>query len=143
MSKTIALRADFDALPIDEKNDVDYRSKNEGVMHACGHDVHTACMLGALRILNATKNSWKGTIKFIFQPAEERLPGGANQMIKEGVLQNPNVQNVLAQHVLPDLEVGKVGFRHGTYMASTDEIYITVNGIGGHAAIPDLSLIHI
>jgi len=137
LSKTIALRADFDALPINEENDVDYRSMNEGVMHACGHDAHTACMLGALRILNATKKSWKGTIKFIFQPAEERLPGGANQMIKEGVLQNPNVQNVLAQHVLPELEVGKVGFRCGTYMASTDEIYITVNGIGGHAAIPD------
>ena len=137
LSKTIALRADFDALPINEENEVDYRSRNEGVMHACGHDAHTACMLGALRILNATKKSWKGTIKFIFQPAEERLPGGANQMIKEGVLQNPNVQNILAQHVLPDLEVGKVGFRCGTYMASTDEIYITVNGIGGHAAIPD------
>ena len=135
-SRVIALRADFDALPILEENDVEYKSKNEGIMHACGHDTHTASMLGALKILHTTKDHWRGTIKFIFQPAEERLPGGAKQMIEEGVLENPNVQHVIAQHVLPELEVGKVGFRCGTYMASTDELYFTISGKGGHAAIP-------
>ena len=135
-SRVIALRADFDALPILEENDVEYKSKNEGIMHACGHDAHTASMLGALKILHQTKDNWRGTIKFIFQPAEERLPGGAKQMIEEGVLENPNVQHVIAQHVLPELEVGKVGFRCGTYMASTDELYVTISGKGGHAAIP-------
>ena len=135
-SRVIALRADFDALPILEENDVEYKSKNEGIMHACGHDAHTASMLGTLKILHKTKDHWRGTIKFIFQPAEERLPGGAKQMIEEGVLENPNVQHVIAQHVLPELEVGKVGFRCGTYMASTDELYVTISGKGGHAAIP-------
>ena len=135
-SRVLALRADFDALPIKEENDVIYKSRNEGVMHACGHDAHTSCLLGAIKILNATKDLWEGTIKCIFQPAEERLPGGAKQMINDGVLENPLVQNIIAQHVLPDLEVGKVGFRPGIYMASTDEIYISVIGKGGHAAIP-------
>lgn len=135
-SRVLALRADFDALPIKEENDVIYKSRNEGVMHACGHDAHTSCLLGAIKILNATKDLWEGTIKCIFQPAEERLPGGAKQMIKDGVLENPSVQNIIAQHVLPDLEAGKVGFRTGIYMASTDEIYISVIGKGGHAAIP-------
>ena len=136
-SKCVALRADFDALPIIEENEISYCSKNIGVMHACGHDTHTASMLGALKILDDTKESWNGTIKFIFQPAEERLPGGAKQMIAEGVLENPSVDNIIAQHVLPELEVGKVGFRPGIYMASTDEIYIRIKGVGGHAALPD------
>ena len=119
--KTIALRADFDALPINEKNDVEYRSQNQGVMHACGHDAHTASLLGVIKILFTLRKKWKGSVKFIFQPAEEQYPGGAKQMIKEGVLENPAVQKMLGQHVFPDLEVGKVGFCKGRYMASGDE----------------------
>jgi len=135
--KTIALRADFDALPIVEENEVDYCSINNGVMHACGHDAHTASLLGTINILNTFKKEWEGSIKFIFQPAEEMLPGGAQQMIKEGVLENPYVEKMLGQHVFPDLEVGKVGFRPGKYMASTDELHITIKGKGGHAALPE------
>ena len=136
-SKTLALRADFDALPITEENNIDYCSVNKGVMHACGHDAHTASLLGVVKILNALKQQWEGSIKFIFQPAEEMLPGGAQQMIKEGVLENPKVEKMLGQHVFPDLEVGKVGFRPGKYMASTDELHITIKGKGGHAALPE------
>ena len=135
-SKTLALRADFDALPITEENNIDYCSVNKGVMHACGHDAHTASLLGVVKILNALKQEWEGSIKFIFQPAEEMLPGGAQQMIKEGVLENPKVEKMLGQHVFPDLEVGKVGFRLGKYMASTDELHISIKGKGGHAALP-------
>jgi amidohydrolase len=136
-SKTIALRADFDALPIIEDNEVDYCSVNNGVMHACGHDAHTASLLGVINILDTLSKEWEGSIKFIFQPAEEMLPGGAQQMIKEGVLENPRVEKILGQHVFPDLEVGKVGFRPGKYMASTDELHITIKGKGGHAALPE------
>jgi len=136
-SKTIALRADFDALPIIEDNEVDYCSVNNGVMHACGHDAHTAFLLGAINILNTLRKEWEGSIKFIFQPAEEMLPGGAQQMIIEGVLENPKVEKMLGQHVFPDLEAGKVGFRPGKYMASTDELHITIKGKGGHAALPE------
>jgi amidohydrolase len=135
-SKTLALRADFDALPITEENEVDYCSVNKGVMHACGHDAHTASLLGVVKILNNLKQEWEGSVKFIFQPAEEMLPGGAQQMIKEGVLENPKVEKMIGQHVFPDLEVGKVGFRPGKYMASTDELHITIKGKGGHAALP-------
>ena len=135
-SKTLALRADFDALPITEESEIDYCSVNKGVMHACGHDAHTASLLGVVKILNNLKQEWEGSVKFIFQPAEEMLPGGAQQMIKEGVLENPKVEKMLGQHVFPDLEVGKVGFRPGKYMASTDELHICVKGIGGHAALP-------
>lgn len=135
--KTLALRADFDALPIQEDNDVSYCSQNDEVMHACGHDAHTASLLGTLKILNELKTDWEGTLKFIFQPAEEMLPGGAQQMIKEGVLENPKVDIIIGQHVFPDLEVGKVGFRPAKYMASTDELHITVKGKGGHAALPE------
>ena len=135
-SKVIALRGDIDALPILEKNEVEYKSQNEGKMHACGHDVHTTSLLGAVRILHELREEFEGTIRCIFQPGEERLPGGASIMIKEGVLKNPNVESILGQHVMPLMEVGKVGFRPGLYMASADEIYIRVMGKGGHGAHP-------
>ena len=138
--KTIALRADLDALPIIEKNDVPYKSQNEGVMHACGHDVHTTCLLGAAYILNQNKDKIKGKIKLIFQPGEEKLPGGASLLIKEGVLGNPKVDMIVGQHVMPLIDVGSVGFREGLYMASTDEIYLTIKGKGGHGAMPHLGI---
>lgn len=134
--KTIALRADMDALPIQEENQVDYASSNPGVMHACGHDVHTSSLLGTAYILNQLKNQFSGRVKLIFQPAEEQLPGGASLMIKAGVLKNPEPQVILGQHVHPPLEAGKVGFRPGTYMASSDELFLTVKGKGGHGAMP-------
>lgn len=133
--KTLLLRADIDALPIEEKNDVPYKSQNIGVMHACGHDVHTASVLGSAIILNQLKNHFEGTVKIMFQPGEEVLPGGASLMINEGVLMNPTVDVAIAQHVFPSMEVGKVGFRSGMYMASTDELHITIYGKGGHAAM--------
>jgi amidohydrolase len=126
----------MDALPINETNNVEYKSKKNGVMHACGHDVHSASLLGAAKILNELKNDFEGSVKLIFQPGEEKLPGGASLMIKEGVLENPRPQSIFGQHVFPGMEVGKVGFRNGMYMASTDEIYVTVKGKGGHAAMP-------
>ena len=135
-SKVIALRGDIDALPIFEKNEVEYKSQNEGKMHACGHDVHTASLLGAVRILHELREEFEGTIRCIFQPGEERLPGGASIMIREGVLKNPNVESIIGQHVMPLMDVGKVGFRPGLYMASADEIYIRVIGKGGHGAHP-------
>lgn len=134
-SKTFLLRADLDALPIEEKNEVDYKSQNTGVMHACGHDAHTASVLGTAIILNQLKHELEGTVKIMFQPGEEVLPGGSSLMIKEGVLQNPKVNVALAQHVFPSMEVGKVGFKEGMYMASTDELHITIMGKGGHAAM--------
>lgn len=132
----IAFRADFDALPILEKNEVPYKSKNEGVMHACGHDVHTACLLAAAKILNETKANWHGSVKLIFQPGEEKDPGGASIMIAQDVLKNPKVNAIFALHVYPHLPTGTMGTRAGTYMASADEVYITVKGKGGHAAMP-------
>lgn len=138
--KVIALRGDIDALPIQEENEVDYRSKNAGVMHACGHDVHTASLLGVIKILSELTDKFEGTIKCIFQPGEEKLPGGASLMIQEGVLKNPSPVAIFGQHVYPQLIAGKVGFRKGMYMASTDELYLTVIGKGGHAALPHLNI---
>lgn len=135
--KVIALRADMDALPIFEQNDIDYKSQNEGVMHACGHDVHTSSMLGCAKILSEVKDGFEGTVKFIFQPGEEKLPGGASLMIKEGVLENPSPQAITGQHVMPFIDAGKVGFRPGMYMASADEVYLKIKGKGGHAAMPE------
>ena len=130
----------MDALPIKEQNEVEYKSINEGVMHACGHDVHTAILLGTAIVINKLSQKLDGTIKFIFQPAEEKLPGGASLMIKEGVLDNPKVDQIIALHVFPEMEVGNLGFRSGQYMAACDELEITVNGIGGHAALPDKTI---
>ncbi len=134
--RCVALRADMDALPIQEENETAYRSKNNGVMHACGHDVHTSCLLGAAHILNDLRNEWEGTVKLIFQPGEEKNPGGASLMIKDGVLENPKPAAILALHVYPQQPSGTVGLRAGHYMASADEIYITIEGKGGHAALP-------
>ena len=139
-SSVIALRADMDALPIQELNTVSYRSTAEGVMHACGHDVHTSSLLGTAEILSRLKNDFGGTIKLIFQPGEEKVPGGASMMIKDGALLNPRPDAILGQHVLPQLECGKVGFRPGKYMASADELYVTVKGKGGHGAMPNIAI---
>ena len=137
--KIIALRADMDALPIKEENEVAYKSTIEGVMHACGHDVHTTCLLGAAKILSELKNEWEGTVKLIFQPGEEKNPGGASLMIADGALENPKPQSIFALHVHPGLPLGKLSFRPGMSMASADEIYITIKGKGGHAAAPHLT----
>ncbi len=135
--RVVALRADMDALPISEANEVSYKSVNEGVMHACGHDVHMACLIGAVRILNSLKEKLPYSIRIIFQPGEEKLPGGASMMIREGVLESPIPAAILGQHVFPSLAAGKVGIRSGLYMASADEIFITVYGKGGHGAMPN------
>jgi amidohydrolase len=135
--QVIALRADMDALPILEQNNLPYKSTNHGIMHACGHDVHTSSLLGAARILHEIRDDLQGTVKLIFQPGEEKIPGGASLMIKDGVLERPRPDHILGQHVMSQLPAGKVGFKPGMYMASADEIYIKVIGKGGHGAMPD------
>ena len=132
----IALRADLDALPIDEENSADYCSVNSGVMHACGHDVHTAILLGAAKIIHEFRNELEQPVKLVFQPGEEQNPGGASLMIKAGVLDNPKVKEMYGLHVFPEMEVGKLGFRKGLYMASSDEIHVEIHGKGGHGAQP-------
>ena len=134
--RVIALRADMDALPIMEENEVDYKSKNEGVMHACGHDVHTTILLGAAKILWSLRDEFEGTIKLLFQPGEEKNPGGASYMIRDGALQNPVPQGIIGLHVHPGLPFGKLSFRKGRVMASADELYISIKSSGGHAATP-------
>jgi amidohydrolase len=134
--RMIALRADMDALPIQEENDVSYRSLNSGVMHACGHDVHMASLLGVARVLNQIKDEFEGTVMLIFQPSEERLPGGAKLMMEQGIFDDRKPDIMIAQHVFPSLDAGFVGFKPGVYMASTDELYVTIKGKGGHGAIP-------
>lgn len=138
--KTVALRADMDALPIVETNNISYKSTNEGVMHACGHDVHTSSLIGTAKILSSLKNEFEGTVKLLFQPGEEKNPGGASYMIRDGALENPRPASIIGQHVFPLLPVGKIGFREGMYMASADEIYLRVIGKGGHGASPDLAI---
>jgi len=132
----VVLRAEMDALPVEEANETEYRSVQPGIMHACGHDVHMACLLGAIRILAMRKQDFTGTVRFLFQPGEELLPGGAEQVLKSGLLDRPEPDFILAQHVYPELPAGHFGFRAGPYMASTDEVYIEVRGTGGHAALP-------
>jgi amidohydrolase len=139
-ARVVALRADMDALPILEKNEVPYKSTRPGVMHACGHDVHSASLLGASWILNQLKDQFEGSIKLIFQPGEEKIPGGASLLIKEGVLENPAPASIVGQHVMPLLPAGKIGFREGLYMASADEIYLTIHGKGGHGAMPQYAV---
>ena len=138
-SRIIALRADMDALPIQEENDVDYKSQNPGVMHACGHDVHTSILLGAAKILHELQSEWEGTIKLLFQPGEERNPGGASYMIRDGALENPKPKGIFGLHVHPGMDLGKLSFRKGRVMASADEIFITIRSKGGHAAAPHLT----
>jgi len=139
-SRLVALRADMDALPIVEQNDVEYKSKREGVMHACGHDVHTSSLLGAAIILNELRDQFEGTIQLVFQPAEEVLPGGASLMLKDGVFAKRKPQAIFGQHVYPELPAGKIGLKPGVYMASADELYVTVKGRGGHGAKPDRNI---
>ena len=139
-SRVFAIRADIDALPILEENNVPYKSTKKGIMHACGHDVHTTCLLGAAKILTDLKNEWEGTVKLIFQPGEEKNPGGASYMIEEGVLENPKPSGIVAMHVHTGMPVGKTSFRSGKVMASADELYFTIKGKGGHAASPHLCI---
>ncbi|MGC4057463.1 MAG: M20 family metallopeptidase [Chitinophagaceae bacterium] len=135
-SRCLAIRAELDALPIKELNEVSYTSVNDGIMHACGHDVHTACLLGVAQVMHELRDQFSGTLKLIFQPGEEMHPGGGSLMIEAGVLENPKIDAILALHVYPHLPAGVVGFRSGQYMASTDEIHIKITGKGGHAALP-------
>ncbi|UOF94291.1 MAG: amidohydrolase [Bacteroides sp.] len=139
-NKNILLRADMDALPINELNNVKYKSQNNGIMHACGHDVHVASLLTTLKIINNLKDNFSGTVRFVFQPGEEKYPGGASKIVKSAIFKKTKFDYVLGQHVFPFLDAGSVGFKLGKYMASSDEIYITIKGVGGHAATPHLNI---
>lgn len=138
--KCVALRADIDALPIQERTGLPFSSKNTGIMHACGHDSHSAMLYGAALILNDLKKELKGSVKLIFQPAEEKNPGGASVLIKNGVLNNPKVDAIFGQHILPGKPAGMVGFYPGVMMASQDELYITIKGKSGHGAKPQTTI---
>lgn len=139
-SKCVALRADMDALPIKEMTDLPFASKNEGVMHACGHDIHMASLLGTIKILNEMKEHFSGRVMFIFQPSEEEYPGGAVSMLKAGIFNEIKPSSIMAFHCTPEMECGHVALKEGKLMASTDEIYITVKGKGGHGATPHLDI---
>ena len=134
--RRLAIRSDMDALPITEQSGVEFESVNPGIMHACGHDIHMTSLLGAIRILDQIKERFTGELMFIFQPGEEKVPGGAKLMLEEGIFKGRTPDMIIAQHVLPDMDAGHVGFKSGVYMASSDEIYITVHGKGGHGALP-------
>ena len=134
--RTIALRADMDALPIQEATGLAFASQNKGVMHACGHDAHSATLLGVGILLKRLKALWGGTILLIFQPGEEKFPGGASLILKEGALNSPRPDLIIGQHVLPEMACGNAGFKKGKYMASGDEVHLTIQGKGGHAAMP-------
>lgn len=134
----VGLRADIDALPIMEETDLDYASQNAGVMHACGHDAHTAMLLGAAALLKQKEQELQGIVKLIFQPGEEKVPGGASILIREGVLENPRVEAMFGQHVFPEANVGTIQMCEGFVMASADELYWTIRGSGCHAAQPHL-----
>ena len=139
-TEVVALRADMDALPIQEANKVPYASQRANVMHACGHDFHTSSLLGSARILNRLKDRFKGTVKFFFQPGEEVIPGGASHMIRDGVLENPKVNAVIGQHAMPRIQAGKIGIRKGKHMASMDSLFVRIIGRGGHGAQPHLNI---
>lgn len=139
-SRCVALRADMDALPIEEATGLAFTSQNPGVMHACGHDVHMACLLGAAKVLQALRNDFEGMVKLIFQPSEEDFRAGAPKMIEEGVLSDPAPERIYALHVMPEMDCGKVGVKNGQYMASTDEIYLKAIGKAGHGAMPELNV---
>ncbi len=136
----VALRADYDALPLEECTGLPFSSKNKGIMHACGHDMHTASLLGTAKILKTLQNEFEGTVMLIFQPSEEKYPGGAYLMMQDGLFDTVIPNEIFAFHCLPEMECGKIGMKKGKYMASTDELYLTVKGKGGHGGTPNLNI---